>query len=41
MLRNCQTNETRKRKNIKDLKLIIIEIMKLETSLMNAQTLDL
>lgn len=41
MLRNRQTNEIHERKNIKDLRLMIIEMMKLETNLMNAQTLDL
>jgi len=41
MLRNRQTNETHKRKNIKDLELMMIEIIKSNTSLMNAQTLDL
>lgn len=41
MLRSRQTNETHERKDIKDLGLMMVEMMKLETSLMNAQTLDL
>lgn len=41
MLRNRQTNEIHERNNIRDLRLMIIEMMKSKTSLMNAQTLDL
>lgn len=41
ILRDCQTNQTHKHKDIKDLELMIVEIMKSKTSLMNAQTLDL
>jgi len=41
MLRSRQTNETHERKNIRDLRLMMVEMMKPKTSLMNAQTLDL
>jgi len=41
MLRSRQTNETHERKDIRDLGLMMVEMMEPETSLMNAQTLDL
>lgn len=41
MLRSRQTNETHERKDIKDLGLMMVEMMEPETSLMNTQTLEL
>ncbi len=41
MLRDRQTNEIYKRKDIRNLEFIIVEIIELETSLINAQILDL
>ena len=41
MLRGCLSNKQHKRKDIKDVRLIIIEIIELETSLTNLESLSL